>query len=41
VSAEAAGQVGELKKVIQDAYESYGRPQEEVWVVAYHVTRHT
>lgn len=35
-----AEQVSELKRTIHDAYAAYGRPQEEVWVVAYAVVRH-
>jgi hypothetical protein len=34
-------QIAELRAVIHDSYRSYGRPQEEVWVVAHHVTRYS
>jgi hypothetical protein len=34
-------QVAELKDVIHQAYARYGRPQEEVWVIAHQVTRFT
>jgi hypothetical protein len=33
--------VAELKGIIHQAYAKYGRPQEEVWVVAHRVTRFT
>ena len=33
--------VAELKQKIHAAYRHYGREQEEVWVVAFRVTRHT
>jgi hypothetical protein len=33
--------IAELKEKIQDAYTRHGRPQEEVWVVSFPVTRHT
>jgi hypothetical protein len=36
-----AEEVAGLKKVIQEAYARYGRPQEEIWIVTHHVTRHT
>ncbi len=32
--------IAELKNVIHQGYDRYGRHQEEVWVVAYRVTRH-
>jgi hypothetical protein len=31
--------VAALKAVILEAYQHYGSPQEEVWVVAHHVAR--
>ena len=33
--------VAELQRVIHESYDRYGRPQEEVWVVAHPVIRHT
>jgi hypothetical protein len=33
--------VTELKDTIHQAYAKYGRPQEEVWVIAHRVTRFT
>ena len=31
--------IAALRAIILDAYQTYGSPQEEVWVVAHHVTR--
>jgi hypothetical protein len=33
--------ITELKNTVQQSYAKYGRPQEEVWVIAHRVTRHT
>ena len=33
--------ITELKNVIQRSYVKYGRPQEEIWVIAHRITRYT
>jgi hypothetical protein len=33
--------VTDLKNIVHQSYEKYGRPQEEVWVVAFRVNRYT
>jgi hypothetical protein len=33
--------VAELKNTVHQSYEKYGRPQEEIWVVSFRVSRYT
>jgi len=33
--------IAELKNTIHQSYEKYGRPQEEIWIVSFRVSRHT
>ena len=39
--ASLSEKVSELKNIIHQSYQKYRRPQEEVWVVAFRVSRYT